>query len=83
MSEKFVSLEKDDGLGFKCEICQDKGCQNCQGEYKYRDVLPKKDELEIDNSSEKDDGLSFICEVCQDQGCPQCGYGAKQERARK
>ncbi len=72
----------DDGLSFNCEICQDRGCQNCQGEYKgghdpvlwqednstKKEQRPDKDEVSssLPNPKIEDDGLSFDCEYCQD-----------------
>ncbi len=76
---------------FECDICQDQGCQNCQGEYRQNndiltqeqiDAMRLKDMQEAEDKKIVDDGLSFICEYCQDTegGCPQCGFGAKQAR---
>ncbi len=88
--EKEKHLHIDDGLSFKCEICQDRGCQNCQGEYKdEHDPIFWKTEEESNDLDEsrgdtqeiKDDGLSFDCEYCGDApgGCPQCGFGKNRK----
>ena len=97
MKNKFEHniVDKNDNLSFHCEICQDKGCQNCQGEYRQaNDIISQekldeillKDTQETDkNIIQEDDGLSFNCEYCQDSegGCPQCGFGAKQARRNR
>ncbi len=71
----------DDGLSFKCEICQDRGCQNCQGEYQGENdpifwqkddtseverLKNNKDEIQSLPPKIEDDGLSFDCEYCGD-----------------
>ncbi len=84
----------DDGLSFNCEICQDRGCQNCQGEYRegndpkfwQDDTSPAEEKKDNEGDQSlplkiEDDGLGFDCEYCQDApgGCPQCGFGKNRK----
>ncbi len=84
----------NDGLSFECEICQDRGCQNCQGEYQGENdpVLWQNNTSPVEKKKNKednqslplkieDDGLSFDCEYCGDApgGCPQCGFGRNRK----